>query len=72
MRSKETPTESTALHVRDYRIRAGLTVRMVAAEAGISIGYLSRVERGVQAAPDSTISAIGQAIGRLAARGGRS
>lgn len=53
--------------LRQLRQYAGLTVRQVAARAGISPGYLSRVERGLQQAPPATVMRVAWAIGELTA-----
>lgn len=49
--------------LRAERVEQRLTLRQVAAEAGISLGYLSEVERGQKEASSELLAAICQALG---------
>jgi transcriptional regulator with XRE-family HTH domain len=49
--------------LRRRREDAGRTLRSVAAEAGVSLGYLSEVERGVKEASSELLAAICRALG---------
>ena len=49
--------------IREHRQRRGLTVKEVAMHAGISVGYLSRIERDREKAPrDELIRRIARTI----------
>lgn len=51
--------------MRAIRLDRGLTVRQIATAAGISAGYLSRVERGLRGetgVSDEAVSAIAAAL----------
>lgn len=49
--------------LRAERVGQKQTLRQVAAQAGISLGYLSEVERGQKEASSELLSAICQALG---------
>jgi transcriptional regulator with XRE-family HTH domain len=48
--------------LRAHRVRQRRTLRQVAAAAGVSLGYLSEVERGVKEASSELLSAICRAL----------
>lgn len=48
--------------LRAERAEQGQTLRQVAAQAGISLGYLSEVERGQKEASSELLAAICQAL----------
>ena len=49
--------------VRDYRKKGKLTLKMVAAKAGVSEGFLSQVENNVNSPSVETLMKICDAIG---------
>src|SRR5689334_8662782 len=49
--------------LRRLRLRQGRTLREVSAEARVSLGYLSEVERGQKEASSELLSAICEALG---------
>lgn len=61
-------TDGTDVALRLLREAAGLTVRALAAEAGVSPSYLSRVETGDVEPTDKWVRIITSAIGRRARR----
>ena len=48
--------------LRARRIRAGMTLRQVSAEAQVSLGYISEVERGQKEASSELLGAICAAL----------
>lgn len=50
--------ESIGEVLRDTRLRQGRTLRQVSADARVSLGYLSEVERGQKEASSELISSI--------------
>lgn len=53
---------------RVERTRAGLTLGQVAAEMGVSIGYLSHLERGFRAWNQDLVDSFDDAIQRIKER----
>ena len=49
--------------IRTERLDRGLTMRQVCAEANMSIGYLSEVERGIKEASSEVLGSIAAAMG---------
>ncbi len=49
--------------IRDYRLRAGLTQRDLAAAANLNQGHLSSIEKGLKVPRPATIRAIAAALG---------
>jgi len=49
--------------IRDLRIRSHRTLRDVSADAQISLGYLSEIERGHKEASSEVLSWIADALG---------
>ena len=49
--------------IRDLRIRARRTLRDVSADAQMSLGYLSEIERGQKEASSEVLSWIAEALG---------
>ena len=49
--------------IRTLRKEKGLTLEQLAAQAGYTKGYLSKVEKSVKAPPVSTLDTIGRALG---------
>ena len=48
--------------LRDFRLRKGRTLRQVAGEASVALGYLSEVERGQKEASSEILSAVAEAL----------
>ena len=55
--------EATGHVLRDLRMRDHKTLREVSEKAGVSLGYLSEVERGQKEASSELLSSIAQALG---------
>jgi transcriptional regulator with XRE-family HTH domain len=61
----ETPIEvDLGARIRVLRLASGLTLRRVAAAAGVTECFLSQVERGVAAPSIATVQRIARALGR--------
>jgi transcriptional regulator with XRE-family HTH domain len=45
-------TNNLGEHIKDARIERGLSLRQLASEAEVDYSWLSKVERGIYAAPD--------------------
>lgn len=56
------PAESDGPFLRKHRKAAGVTMTAVAAEAGLSISYLSLIETGKKHPPLDTVVRIANAI----------
>jgi transcriptional regulator with XRE-family HTH domain len=56
------PTERVAMRVKDWRERRGLTQEQLAEKAGISRGYLARLETARQDPKLSTLEKIAKAL----------
>jgi transcriptional regulator with XRE-family HTH domain len=48
--------------LRDRRMRAGMTLRQVSAEARVSLGYISEIERGQKEASSELLSSLCAAL----------
>ena len=48
--------------IRDLRLRSGRTLRDVSADAQVSLGYLSEIERGQKEASSEVLSSIADAF----------
>ncbi|MFC6285748.1 helix-turn-helix domain-containing protein [Nocardioides sp. GCM10027113] len=48
--------------LRDRRIRRGMTLRQVSAEARVSLGYISEIERGQKEASSELLSSLCAAL----------
>ena len=48
--------------LRDFRLQKGRTLRQVAGEASVALGYLSEVERGQKEASSEILAAVADAI----------
>ena len=48
--------------LRDFRLQKGRTLRQVAGEASVALGYLSEVERGQKEASSEILSAVAEAL----------
>ena len=49
--------------LRDQRVRRGMTLREVAAEARVSLGYISEIERGQKEASSELLASLCAALG---------
>ena len=49
--------------IRDLRVRSNRTLREVSADAQVSLGYLSEIERGQKEASSEVLSWIAEALG---------
>jgi len=56
------PTERVAMRVKEWRDRRGLTQEQLAEKAGISRGYLARLETARQDPKLSTLEKIAKAL----------
>ena len=62
--AKEVSLREAIGHVlRDLRTRDHRTLREVSEKAGVSLGYLSEVERGQKEASSELLSSIAQSLG---------
>jgi transcriptional regulator with XRE-family HTH domain len=63
---EDTPSAQVGPRIREFRKQRGLTLRSLASRAGLSIGFLSQVERGISSigltALGSVASALGQSV----------
>jgi transcriptional regulator with XRE-family HTH domain len=66
-RAHDTSPETLANRLRDLRRRHGLSAREVAARAGVTPAYLSRLENGKLSPTVSTLSRVVQAMGESVA-----
>ncbi|MBC9925973.1 MULTISPECIES: helix-turn-helix domain-containing protein [unclassified Leucobacter] len=48
--------------LRDFRLEKGRTLRQVAGEASVALGYLSEVERGQKEASSEILAAVADAL----------
>ncbi len=48
--------------LRDFRLQKGRTLRQVAGEASVALGYLSEVERGQKEASSEILAAVADAL----------
>lgn len=48
--------------LRDFRLQKGRTLRQVAGEANVALGYLSEVERGQKEASSEILAAVAEAL----------
>lgn len=48
--------------LRDFRLQKGRTLRQVAGDASVALGYLSEVERGQKEASSEILSAVADAL----------
>lgn len=59
----QTTTTATGTALRTLRQAAGLTLQQVAAGAGVSISYLSRVENGLTAPRPQWVQVVTEYLG---------
>lgn len=48
--------------LRDFRLQKGRTLRQVAGEASVALGYLSEVERGQKEASSEILASVAEAL----------
>ncbi|MFA5605663.1 MAG: helix-turn-helix transcriptional regulator [Leucobacter sp.] len=48
--------------LRDFRLQKGRTLRQVAGDASVALGYLSEVERGQKEASSEILAAVADAL----------
>ncbi|QIM16912.1 helix-turn-helix transcriptional regulator [Leucobacter insecticola] len=48
--------------LRDFRLQKGRTLRQIAGEASVALGYLSEVERGQKEASSEILAAVADAL----------
>lgn len=48
--------------LRDFRLQRGHTLRKVAGEASVALGYLSELERGQKEASSEVLAAVAEAL----------
>lgn len=48
--------------LRDFRLQKGRTLRQVAGDASVALGYLSEVERGQKEASSEVLSSVAEAL----------
>ncbi len=63
MRHSKDPQPALCAAVRQLRAKQGLTQEALAQDAGITVGHLSMVERGLANPTWGTVTAIAQALG---------
>lgn len=63
MRRSKNPQPALGAAVRQLRAKQGLTQEALAQDAGITVGHLSMVERGLANPTWGTVTAIAQALG---------
>lgn len=49
--------------LRDFRLKEGRTLRAVASDASVALGYLSEVERGQKEASSEILASVADALG---------
>lgn len=60
----EAGPEVVGARMRQFRTEKGLTLRGLAARSGLSIGFLSQVERGISAIGLTALGSVASALGR--------
>jgi DNA-binding XRE family transcriptional regulator len=63
MRRSKDPQPAIGAAVRQLRVKRGLTQETLAQEAGITVGHLSMIERGLANPTWGTVTAIAEALG---------
>jgi transcriptional regulator with XRE-family HTH domain len=48
--------------LRDFRLQQGRTLRQVASQASVALGYLSEVERGQKEASSEILASVAEAL----------
>ncbi|MBP2328993.1 transcriptional regulator with XRE-family HTH domain [Kibdelosporangium banguiense] len=60
----ETSSDQVGARMRQFRTERGLTLRGLSARAGLSIGFLSQVERGVSSIGLTALKSVAEALDR--------
>ena len=63
MRHSKDPQPALGAAVRQRRAKQGLTQEALAQDAGITVGHLSMIERGLANPTWGTVTAIAEALG---------
>ncbi|HEY0697276.1 MAG TPA: cupin domain-containing protein [Micromonospora sp.] len=63
----DSPTGSVGARIRRYRKERGLTLRGLASRSGLSIGFLSQVERGISSIGLTALGSVAKALDRSVA-----
>ncbi|MCW3815739.1 XRE family transcriptional regulator [Micromonospora sp. DR5-3] len=58
----DTPAGQVGARIRQYRKERGLTLRGLAARSGLSIGFLSQVERGISSIGLTALGSVAKAL----------
>ena len=64
---EETASAQVGPRIREFRKQRGLTLRSLAARAGLSIGFLSQVERGISSIGLTALGSVASALGHSVA-----
>ncbi|MFI7025442.1 helix-turn-helix domain-containing protein [Micromonospora sp. NPDC049900] len=59
-----TPADLVGARIRQYRKERGLTLRGLASRSGLSIGFLSQVERGISSIGLTALGSVAKALDR--------
>jgi transcriptional regulator with XRE-family HTH domain len=62
-----TPSAQVGPRIREFRKQRGLTLRSLAARSGLSIGFLSQVERGISSIGLTALGSVANALGHSVA-----
>jgi transcriptional regulator with XRE-family HTH domain len=54
--------EKVGRNIRALRLRSGMSQLEVADAAGVSVSYISMLERGLRSAPLPTLASLGRAL----------
>lgn len=65
--SADDPSAVVGPRIREFRNERGLTLRSLASQAGLSIGFLSQVERGISSIGLTALGSVASALGRSVA-----
>ncbi|GIM97080.1 helix-turn-helix domain-containing protein [Paractinoplanes toevensis] len=60
---EETSSAQVGPRIREFRKQRGLTLRSLAARSGLSIGFLSQVERGISSIGLTALGSVASALG---------
>ncbi|WP_307834078.1 helix-turn-helix domain-containing protein [Paractinoplanes lichenicola] len=64
---EDTSAVQVGPRIREFRKQRGLTLRSLAARAGLSIGFLSQVERGISSIGLTALGSVASALGHSVA-----
>jgi transcriptional regulator with XRE-family HTH domain len=63
----DAPSAQVGTRIRQFRKESGLTLRGLAARSGLSIGFLSQVERGISSIGLTALGSVASSLGRSVA-----